>query len=176
MCGEPHTSLSRYWCVTTLPACCARICRSLYSFGVIITRWPLSVTMRAARSMFSGPALTIGSPAAARTWRRIAACARASSSAMPNGLARSSSAAPRLSRGRAIRYHYSRHSRPGTQSLHHIAAFHVRQAYVKDDEVGLLQRHPFQRVGAGFGVLHHEAVEFQSGAQEAADLHLVIDD
>src|SRR5215468_9228129 len=76
MCGEPHTSFSRYWWVTTLPACCASSCSSRYSFGVSVTRVPLSVTIRAARSMVSGPVFTTGSPVVARTWRRIAACAR----------------------------------------------------------------------------------------------------
>ena len=33
-----------------------------------------------------------------------------------------------------------------------------------------------QRVGAGLGVLHDEAVELQAGAQKAADLHFVVDD
>src|SRR4030095_1605306 len=76
-CGEPHTSLSRYWWVTTLPACCARICRSLYSLGVRVTRAPLSITMRAARSIASGPAFTTGSPVEARTCPRMAGRARA---------------------------------------------------------------------------------------------------
>ena len=43
-------------------------------------------------------------------------------------------------------------------------------------EIGRLERHPVQRIGAGLGVLHDEAVELEPGAQKAADLHLVVDD
>src|SRR6478735_4793897 len=117
MCGDPQTSFSRYWWVTTLPACWARICSSLYSFGVSTMRVPLSVTKRAARSIASGPALTIGSPLEARTFLRLV---------------------------RAHRKHDQRHARPGAQAFEQLAAVHVRQAEIEDDEIGLLQRHPFE--------------------------------
>ena len=41
---------------------------------------------------------------------------------------------------------------------------------------GGFERRPAQRIGAGLGVLHGEAVELEAGAQEAADLDLVVDD
>ena len=39
-----------------------------------------------------------------------------------------------------------------------------------------LQRRRAQRLGAGLGLLHREAVELEAGAQEAPDLDLVVDD
>ena len=58
----------------------------LEDLGVSVTRRSLMNTARAAKSIDSGPKRTIGSLRAARNCRRIAECARAKSSAMPNGL------------------------------------------------------------------------------------------
>ena len=137
--------------------------------------------MRAARSMLSGPGLhhrLAGRGAHLTPHRRV----------RPRQQLRHAERLDHVVVGAALnqphlfglvrthRQHDGRDGRPGPQALEHIAAVHVRQAEVEDDQVGLLQRYPFQGVGAGFGVLHDEAVEFQSGPQEAADLHLVVDD
>ena len=47
-----------------------------------------------------------------------------------------------------------------------LAAVAIGQAEIEDDEVGRLERRPAQRIGAGLGVLHGEAVELEAGAQK----------
>ena len=76
----------------------------------------------------------------------------------------------------AHREHDQRHARPGAQPLQHFGAVHVGQAEIENHQIGRLQRRRAQRFGAGLGLLHREAVEFEAGAQEAADLNFVVDD
>ena len=66
--------------------------------------------------------------------------------------------------------------RPGADALDHVGAVHVGQAEIDDDHVDRPQRRRADGFGAGAGFVHDEAVELEAGAQEPADLHLVIDD
>ena len=66
--------------------------------------------------------------------------------------------------------------RPGADALDHLGAVHVGQAEIDDHQIDRPQRRRADRFGAGAGLVHDEAVEFETGAQEAADLNLVVDD
>ena len=59
---------------------------------------------------------------------------------------------------------------------HDLGAVDVRQLEVDDDEIDRLQGGGADALGAGGRFLHGEALELEPGAQEAADLHLVVDD
>ncbi len=75
----------------------------------------------------------------------------------------------------ANRKHDQGHARPGPQALQHVGAVHIRQAEVEDHEIGRFERCRAQGLGAGLGLLHREAVQFEAGAQEAPDLDFVVD-
>src|SRR6202040_3991338 len=55
-------------------------------------------------------------------------------------------------------------------------AVHVGEPEIEDHQVGRLQRSAAQGFGSVLGFLDRKAVELQTRAQEAADLHLVIHD
>ena len=78
--------------------------------------------------------------------------------------------------GGAHREHDDRHARPGAYALDYLGAVHVGQAEVDDDEIDRPQRSGADRLGAGAGLVHHEAVELETRAQKATDLNLVVDD
>ena len=131
--------------------------------------------------MASGPALTTGSPTAPRVWRRkrragarqqLGHAERLDHIVVGTELEQ----AHLLLLARPHRQHDDRHRRPRAQALHDVGPVHVRQAEIEDDEVDELQGGDAQALGAGRGLVHHELVELEAGAQKPADLHLVVDD
>jgi len=86
---SPQTRASSSSRVTTLPACWKSASRTAYSRGVSATGAPSSVTSRRAASSARRPTRA-GSAGggSSRPARRSTARALASSSAVPNGLAR----------------------------------------------------------------------------------------
>ena len=75
---------------------------------------------------------------------------------------------------RAHREHDHRHGRPAAQALEHFRAVHIGQAEIENDDVGRLERGELERLGPVLGFLDEKAVELEARAQEAADLHFVV--
>ncbi len=63
-----------------------------------------------------------------------------------------------------------------TDALDHFGAIYIRQAEIDDRQIDRPQRRRADGLGAGGGLVHDKAVEFETGAQEAPDLYFVIDD
>jgi len=76
----------------------------------------------------------------------------------------------------AHRKNDDRHRGPSPEALHDARAIHVRQVEIEHDQVEWAQRGGAQSCFAGFFLEHREMREIETGAQEAADLRLVVDD
>ena len=167
--------------MTTLPECCARICSSRYSFGVSVSA--LIVDGDGARGEIDRQRPELDHRLAARgaqlpPHRRMRARQEfGHAERLDHVIVGAEFEQPHLfGLAAAHRQHDQRHARPGPQPFQHLGAVHVGQAEIEDDQVGRLQRRRAQRLGAGLGLLHLEAVELEAGAQEAPDLDLVVDD
>src|SRR2546428_3683724 len=77
---------------------------------------------------------------------------------------------------RARRQHQDRHRRPGANAPDHVHAVDVGQAEVDDRQVGLVAAGVDGAARAAAGLDHAIAFGGERGAQEPADLRLVLDD